>query len=456
MNSVIISVLAFVVAIGVLVTVHEFGHFWVARRLGIKVLTFSIGFGKPLWKWKVGSDRMEVVIAAIPLGGYVKMLDEREGDVPDSEVHRAFNRQPISTRIAVVVAGPAFNFLFAIFAYWVMLVSGVTGIRPVVGEVLPATYAAEAGFEKGDEIIAVGGRDTPTWEGVALGILDSVLESDSQQSFRVRHVSGSVSDLRVRFNRPGDMLAGGQVIENFGLVPARPVIPAIIDRVIEDSPAQRAGLLAGDKIVMADGVMIDDWGAWVEYVRQRPNIRILIDVERNSSRIPLEITPVQANVQGEEVGRIGAYVRLPVENQHDTMRVVVKYGLAEAVPAALAKTWEMTQLTLRALWKMVIGQASTENLSGPISIAKYAGQTATIGIAAFFGFLAIVSISLGILNLLPIPVLDGGHLLYYLIELVKGSPLSDAAQMAGQRLGIILLLALMSFAIYNDLARIIQ
>jgi regulator of sigma E protease len=226
--------------------------------------------------------------------------------------------------------------------------------------------------------------------------------------------------------------------------------------VIADSPAQQAGLIAGDRIVVADGVMIDDWHAWVEYVRQRPGIRIQIDVERKSRQISLELTPALASVRGEEVGRIGAYVRLPEENQHDTMRVVVKYGVAEAVPAALAKTFEMTQLTLRALWKMVIGQASVENLSGPVSIAKFAGQTATIGMAAFFGFLAIVSISLGILNLLPIPVLDGGHLLYYLIELVRGSPLSDAAQMAGQRLGIILLLALMSFAIYNDLVRIIE
>lgn len=456
MNSVIISVLAFIVAIGVLVTVHEFGHFWVARRLGIKVLKFSIGFGKPLWKWEIGKDRMELVIAALPLGGFVKMLDESEGDVPASEVHRAFNRKPVATRIAVVVAGPVFNFLFAIFAYWVVLVSGVTGIRPVIGEVLPATYAAEAGFEKGDEIIAIGNQETPTWERVSLGILDSVLETGSRQLFRVRHASGSTRDLQVHFNRPDDMLAGGRVIENFGLVPARQVLPAIIDRVIADSPAQQAGLVAGDRIMVADGVMIDDWYAWVTYVRQRPDIRIQIDVERAGQRISLELTPAMTDVKGEKVGRIGAYVRLPDENQHDTMRVVVKYGFAEAVPRALSRTWEMTQLTLRALWKMVIGQTSIENLSGPISIAKYAGQTATIGLAAFFGFLAIVSVSLGVLNLLPIPVLDGGHLLYYLIELVKGSPLSDAAQMAGQRLGIFMLLALMLFAIYNDLVRIIE
>jgi len=337
-----------------------------------------------------------------------------------------------------------------------VLVSGVTGIRPVIGDVLPATYAAEAGFEKGDEIIAIGDQETPTWERVSLGILDSVLETDSRQLFRVRHTSGSTSDLQVHFNRPSDMLAGGRVIENFGLVPVRQILPAVIDQVIADSPAQQAGLVAGDRIMMADGVMIDDWYAWVKYVRQRPDIRIQVDVERAGQRISLELTPAMTNVEGERIGRIGAHVRLPDENQHDTMRVVVKYGFVEAVPGALSRTWEMTQLTLRALWKMVIGQASVENLSGPISIAKYAGQTATIGLAAFFGFLAIVSVSLGVLNLLPIPVLDGGHLLYYLVELVKGSPLSDAAQMAGQRLGVFMLLALMLFAIYNDLVRIIE
>ncbi|MCK5480494.1 MAG: RIP metalloprotease RseP [Gammaproteobacteria bacterium] len=454
MNEVLLPVLAFIVAIGVLVTVHEFGHFWVARRLGIKVLRFSIGFGKPLWMKTFGQDRTELVIAAIPLGGYVKMLDEREGDVPGEEKHRAFNRQSIGTRSAVVIAGPLFNFLFAIFAYWVMFVAGVPGLRPLVGDVAPASYAAEAGFISGDEILSVQNNPTPTWESVVMALLDAGLAGERTFEVTVRGPGGEDRALQVHMDTPDELFDKGGVLENFGLDTWQP--PAMLDRIVEGGAGDRAGLLAGDLVLTADGEPVRNWGQWVEYVRARPGQAIQLQLLRDGIEIETVLTPKPVIEDGESIGRIGAYVRLPGEEQRATMRVVVRYGLLEAVPAALEKTFEITSLTYRTLWKMVVGKASVENLSGPISIARYAGQSAAAGLAAFLGFLGIVSVSLGVLNLLPVPVLDGGHLLFYLVELLKGSPMSDAAQLIGQKIGITLLLGLMMLAFYNDLSRLLN
>jgi len=456
MNGMLTSVIAFIVAIGVLVTVHEFGHFWVARRLGVKVLRFSVGFGRPLWKTRFGKDETELVVAAIPLGGYVKMLDEHEGDVPEADRHRAFNRQPIGSRIAVVAAGPVFNFLFAVLAYWAMYVAGVTGLRPVIGEVLPSSYAAQAGFSAGDEILSIEGKSTPTWETAALALLDAGLDGNRTIPARVRGAQGGESELWIRFDDAAGLLKKGNVLSNFGLAPWHPLYPAIIDRLVKGGPGEQAGLHGGDEIIAADGQAIADWSAWVDYVRQRPGQTIAVQVDREGTLVELEITPGVTQEDGEAIGRIGAYVRLPDDERHATMRVVVRYGLVEAIPVAAGKTLDMATLTLRTLWKMVSGKASVENLSGPISIAKYAGQSAAIGFAAFLGFLAIISVSLGVLNLLPIPILDGGHLLYYLIELFKGSPLSETAQLLGQRIGIFLLLVLMTLAFYNDLVRLFE
>jgi regulator of sigma E protease len=454
MNGVLFSLLAFILAIGVLVTVHEFGHFWVARRLGIKVLRFSIGFGKPLWKRTFGADRTEFVVAALPLGGYVRMLDEREGEVAAEELPRAFNRQPIGTRVAVVVAGPLFNFLFAILAYWLMFVAGVPGLRPVVGDVTPGSYAAQAGILAGDEILSVQGEPTPTWESVNMMLLDASLDESDAIELDVRNSAGAERRLGVQLDGPEQLLEKGGVLHNFGLEPWQ--LPAVLDEVVAGEAAEAAGLQPGDRIVAADGEPVAGWNDWVEYVRARPEQSIRVEVLRDGTPRTLELVPRSVDGEGGTHGFIGASVRLPDAGQHATMRVVVHHGPLEAVPAALGKTWDITTLTLRTLWKMLTGKASVENLSGPISIARYAGESAAIGLTTFLAFLGIVSVSLGVLNLLPVPVLDGGHLLFYLVELVKGSPLSEAAQLAGQKIGIFLLLMLMTVAFYNDLARLID
>ena len=454
MSGVLFSLAAFIVAIGVLVTVHEFGHFWVARRLGVKVLRFSIGFGKPLWMRTFGKDNTELVIAALPLGGYVKMLDEREGEVDPAEVSRAFNRQPVSTRIAVVVAGPAFNFLFAIIVYWAMFVTGMPGVKPVVGDVAPASYAADAGILSGDEFISVEGRPTRTWEATVLALLDAGLDGLDTVAVTVRDIDGQERHLQVRFETPDELLKKGGVLENFGLTPWQP--PAVIESLVEGGAGARAGMLPGDQVVFADDVAINTWARWVDFVRERPRQDIAVQLRRDGELIDLTVRPDSITENGKEIGRIGAYVQLPDEEQRATMRVVVRYGVLKAVPEAFGRTWEVTTLTFRTLWKMVSGKASVENLSGPITIAQYAGQSAAIGLASFLSFLGIVSVSLGVLNLLPVPVLDGGHLLFYLVELIKGSPVTDAVQLAGQKIGIALLLALMSLAFYNDLLRLLD
>jgi regulator of sigma E protease len=454
MGGFLFSLLSFVVAIGVLVTVHEYGHFWVARRLGVKVLRFSIGFGKPLWTRTFGKDATELVVASIPLGGYVKMLDEREGEVAAEELPRAFNRQPVSTRIAVVIAGPAANFIFAVLAYWVMFVSGVPGLKPVVGEVLPSSYAAAAGIRNGDEIRSIENLPTPTWEATIMALLTANLDERDTVNLTVVDAGGKERHLQAYFEVPDALLKKGGVLDNFGLGPWQP--PALIERLVAGGAGERAGLLPGDKVVHADESPIRNWGQWVDYVRERPGKPIAVQLMRNGERVELLVTPDAESDKGSIIGRIGAYVQLPGEEERATMRVVVRYGLLEAVPQALNKTWEVTTLTLRTLWKMVSGRASVENLSGPISIARYAGQSAAVGLVTFLGFLGIVSVSLGVLNLLPVPILDGGHLLFYLVEMVKGSPLSETVQLAGQKIGITLLLALMSLAFYNDLVRLFE
>ncbi len=454
MNGFLTSLLSFLVAIGILVAVHEFGHFWVARRLGVKVLRFSIGFGKPLWRWRKGPDATEYVISAIPLGGYVKMLDEREGKVAVEDLPRAFNRQPVGSRIAIVAAGPLANFIFAVFAYWLVFVLGVEGLKPVVDEVQPDTPAAVAGLRHGDEIIAVDGESTPTMNSVVQALLYKAIKGESV-TLRVRDSQGFERQLALSLPPVGEEAGSPDILEKVGIIPLKPVVEPVIDEVLAGSAAERAGLRPGDRVIVIDGEPIEEWSELVERVQAHPGVPMTMVVERRGERVELEVIPEKVNAGEREIGRIGAAVR-PPPALPESYRAVLQYSPLPAVAEALRKTWEMSAMTVRMLGKMLTGQASLENVSGPITIAQYAGYSAAVGLVQFVGFLAIISISLGVINLFPVPLLDGGHLLYYFIELVKGSPLSEQAQMLGQRIGVALLAALMALAFYNDIARLFR
>lgn len=447
-------VLSFILAIGVLVTVHEFGHYWVARKVGVKVLRFSVGFGKPLWTYVGGQDRTEYVIAAVPLGGYVKMLDEREGDVASEEVDRAFNRQSLAKRSAVVVAGPLANFLFAIVAYWMMLMIGVTGSVPLLGDIKPGSVAAQAGLHAGDRIVQVAGREVQTWSDAMLAMVDEGI-SDDRLSLNVIDADGFEQQRVIPLGTDIDVTSTAGLLEQLGIERAQPKVAARIRVVDPDSSAMAAGLLAGDLIVQVDDQPVADWGDLVRFVRQRPGIGFDMVVERGGDRVTMHMVPKAVDSDGQTIGQIGVRPDIP-DDYLDRFRTDVRYGPVDAFGRAIDKTWEGTVLLLRVLGQLVIGEASLRNVSGPLSIAEYAGVSASLGTGYFLSFLAMVSISLGVLNLLPVPMLDGGHLLYYLMEFVRGGrPLSERAQLLGQQIGIGLLLALMMLAFYNDLSRLL-
>jgi regulator of sigma E protease len=455
MTTILTYALAFVVAIGVLVAIHEFGHYWVARRLGIKVLRFSIGFGRPLWRRIAGADRVEYVIAAIPLGGYVKLLDEREGSVPATDVERAFNRQPVWKRVAVLAAGPAFNFLFAIVAYWILLMAGIVSFKPVVGEVAAGSLASAAGLARDDVIVSVAHHAVDTREEAILAILEDLID-DGTVELGVRRPDGSERQVdlaagarREQLTEPGALLPG------LGFEFWLPRLPAVVGRLTEDGPAARAGIRPGDEIVALDGHPVADFRALVALVEPRMNREVTIDVRRNGDLVQVPVRVAEQTVDGRTIGRIGVEPA-PGPAVPADMRALQKYAPLPAIPRAVEKTWDMSALTVTMLWNVVTGEVSAKNISGPINIAEYAGFSASQGLLVFLNFLAIVSISLGVLNLLPIPILDGGQIVYQVAELVKGSPVSDRAQTWGQQVGIALLLLLMSFAFYNDIARLLS
>lgn len=445
------TILAFVVALGILVTVHEYGHYWVARRVGVKILRFSIGFGRGLWSTNKGEDETEFVIAAIPLGGYVKMLDEREGEVPDELRHRAFNNQTLGARTAIVLAGPMANFLFAFVVYWAMYIAGVSGPRPVVGEVIPHSLAATAGLKTGEEIKGVNGQSSPTWDNVFRSATTAILDSSSIV-LRVVNEDGYERDVLISLgNISVDDLSRGKFFDKVGFEPYRVPIEPLIGRVIAGDPAALAGIRSGDRVISADGNDITTWLEWVEYVRARPEEAINVILQRDSVRLTLSLTPKRVERNGTVFGRIGAEV--DVSNVDAVPLGTERYGIWQAMPRAIERTGEVVTITLKFLRKMVLGEASMENLSGPISIASYARQSAEMGFSRFLDFLGLVSISLGVLNLLPIPLLDGGHLLYYLIEFATRRPVPESVQLIGHQIGLVFLLGLMGLAVYNDIVR---
>ncbi|HEY0975217.1 MAG TPA: sigma E protease regulator RseP [Solimonas sp.] len=441
----------FIVAIGVLVAFHEYGHYWVARRCGVKVLRFSIGFGKPIWTRR-DREGVEWTISAIPLGGYVKMLDEREAPVAPDQRALAFNNATVGKRMAIVAAGPAFNFGLAILLYWGVYVVGVQGLRPLLAEPPAGSAAAAAGLVQGDEVLAVAGRSVPQWTQLRTELLDHAMNR-GQLPLSVRTTDGSAREVQLDLSRV--RMDPEFLFDDLGLMPYQPPVPAKLDQVVPGEAADAAGFRAGDLLLSYNGVAIDSWQHWATWLRAHPGEVVRVEVDRNGQRLALDAIIGQVRDGERMIGRFGAAVAHPGDLWQD-LRAVNRLGPFEAVPEAVSQTWRMSSLTVRMLGRMITGDVSVKNVSGPIQIAQVAGFSAQIGLVSFLSFMAIVSVSLGVLNLLPVPVLDGGHLLYYAVEAVKGSPVSERVQEAGQRIGLTLLVMLMGLAFYNDIARLLN
>ena len=452
----ITTVLAFVAALGCLIVIHEFGHYLMARWCNVKVLRFSIGFGKPLWRTLRGRDRTEWAVTAVPLGGYVKMLDEREGEVPPGELPRAFNRQPVLKRIAIVIAGPVANFLMAIALYWILFVHGIPGLKPVTGAAIPGTPAAVAGFKSGETIARIGEEPVRTWQDVRWILLQRAVQRTTT-SVEVRNEKGEIAWRTLDLSGLAASDLDSDFLKVLGLRRFQPDLPPSIGRTASGGAAERAGLKTGDEIVSINNRGIGSVEQAVKTIQDHPGKTLLFAVRRNGAVLSaIAVTPdpyVEKN--GRTVGRINAVLQVREEALAKYL-TVVRYGPVDSMIQALSKTWETSVFSLKMLGKMIVGEVSLKNLSGPITIADYAGQSAQGGWISYLFFLALISISLGVLNLLPIPVLDGGHLMYYMLEIFKGSPVSDRAVEIGQHVGVALLFTLMALALYNDINRLIS
>jgi regulator of sigma E protease len=438
-----------IVSLGVLITFHEFGHFWVARRCGVKVLRFSVGFGRALWT-RVGKDGTEYVIAALPLGGYVKMLDEREEDVPAAQLDQAFNRKPVAQRIAIVAAGPAFNLILCLALLWGMFVLGKADFQPIVGR--SQGIAAEAGLRSDDRILTVEGAGMDTWTHAALALTGAALDREPV-NLQVRGGDGAIRDLRLPLDRLGEKFDEATALRDIGILPRQMLLPAVVGKVPDDSPAARVGLQPGDRIERIGTSDIESWDQISRAVQAQAEAGPLqLMVERDGRHVDFELRPERSRDEGPERWIIGVEPRVQ-EARHDA---ILRYGPIDAIGASMRETWRLTEATFGMLGRMISGTASLQNLSGPISIAQYANASAQLGVAWFLFFLAVLSLSLCIMNLLPIPILDGGHLFYYLVEVIKGSPVSERAMIAGQYVGMALLAGLMGLAFYNDILRLVS
>lgn len=448
------QVAGFILGVSLLVAVHEYGHYWAARRLGFKVLRFSVGFGPALWKRVSGADRTEYVVAALPLGGYVKLLDEREGPVPDADLARSFTRRPPWQRILVLLAGPAANFAFAILVLWGMLwVMGSPEVRPVVGRIAPDSMVAQAGLRADDEILRLNGREVSSQGEVLFGLIDA-MSDDGIARFTVRAPNGGEREVELRvedaearrvLTEPAALMRG------IGFTFWSPVIPPRLGRVLSDGPAAEAGLREGDVVTAVDGVAIADFAALADAINARPNRDVALRYSRDGVEREVSLRTAAEIVQGREIGRI-RIEPTPPPPLPESMVVQRRFGPVGALVEGSVRAWDMTVLQAKMFGRMLLGQVSLKNLSGPLTIAEYAGSSARSGLVQFLGFLVVISLSLGFLNLLPIPILDGGQIVYQTIEWIKGSPLAERVQIAGQNIGIVMLLMLMGLALFNDVA----
>lgn len=445
------NLLFFLVALGILIAVHEYGHFWTARKCGVKVERFSIGFGKSIWS-RTGRDGTHYSLAMIPLGGYVKMLDERVDTVPEELKDQAFNNRPLWQRSAIVAAGPLANFIFAIVAYWLVLILGMPALKPVVGELVPNSIASQAGIEKGMELTEVSGIKTPDWQSVNLQFVSHI--GDETMTLTVKPDANSAYTLEREldlstwsYNPESD-----SSLQTLGIIPFSPAVTTIIAQVVEGSAAEKAGLEVDDEIIAINGQPITQWKNVVEIIRNNPQTAVLLDVKRNDEPLALSLIPDSKIQDGDARGYAGLAPK--VEPWPESYVFTQKYGPLAAIPAAFEKTWQVVVLTVGMVKKLLTGDVAVENLSGPISIAKGAGMTADFGLVYFLGFLALISVNLGIMNLFPLPVLDGGHLLFFAIEAVTRRPVSERIQEIGYRLGTAVIVVLMVVALFNDFSRL--
>lgn len=444
----------FVLALGLLILVHELGHYLVARWCGVKVLRFSIGFGRPLLSWTAGADRTVWALAAFPLGGYVKMLDEREGEVPAAELHRAFNRQVVGRRFAIVAAGPIANFLLAIVLYWGLFATGTEELKPQLALTEGQSIAADAGIRDGDLVVAVDDEPVRSWPELRWVLLRHALDA-REVTLRVRTAEGVDAFRSLKLTGVAIEDGKNDLIANIGLRPWRPKIEPVIGKIIDEGAGAKAGLIVGDRFVALDGKPLESWADLVEHVRNNPGRPLVATILRDERPMEIHLIPDAVDDKGQQVGKIGVAVAEP-KGGREAMFAVVRYGPVDGLFKALTQTWETSVLSLKMIGRMLTGEISWRNLSGPVTIADYAGQSAKLGLDHYLKFVALISISLGVLNLLPIPVLDGGHLLYYVIEIIKGGPIPERIMEIGQQIGLVALAMLMAFAFYNDINRLIS